>query len=443
MRERLKRTILNLLWQGALRQYRADAPTVIAVGGSVGKTSTKEAIATMLEKAGKRVTKSQGNLATDFGIALSLLGYSDTPASPLAWLRAGIRAWLRRPRSSSESHYYVLEYSSDQVGDTEFLTQRIPPDIAVLCTLVPVHMEQYKTEEAMIAETLSLLDAVPDSGVIVANHDDTHQRAALTKKRIGSRTLRWYGIPDKVSSRRSGVWINDRSVTEDGLAVRLDFVGNGLDALTARVKSVRVKTAVLGEYQLAPLAAAAAVGECLKIPASAIRTGLQAYELPAGRGRLIEGRQDMTIIDDTANASPEAVKAGLSVLASFPDKTGKRRRVAILGTMNELGATAEAAHEDVAFAAAKAATYFVAVGAYAPQMLKAAQKAGMSSNAMIGFPTPERLLQQLHQVVQRGDIVYLKASQNGMFLERVVKVLMANPAEASRLLVRQGKFWQR
>lgn len=444
MRDRLKQYLLNLLWKGALRQYQADSPTVIGIAGSVGKTSTKEAVATLLETAGHTVTKSYGNLATDFGIALSLLGYRDTPATKLGWLRVAARAAWGRPRramvAEKKSHYYVLEYSSDSAGDTTFLTDRIPPQLAILCTIVPVHMEQYGDEATMVQETLSLIDPVGADGLVIANVDDPVQERELTKKRLAERPIRWYGVRAKNAPKKGGVWLTQPERHDQGLRVQVQFIGNGVDSLTNHIKSVRAKTAVIAHYQLYPLAAAAAVGEYLKLPVSAIQAGLAAYQLPAGRGRLIEGRQDITIIDDTANASPEPVKMGLQTLKEF---AGSRRRVAVLGNMNELGAHTEAAHQEVGAVAAKTADYFIALGPNASAMLTGAKEAGMSESQMIAFPTPERLMSQMNQFFKRGDVVYLKASQNGMRLERIVKLLMLNPKDAPRLLVRQGKYWQK
>jgi UDP-N-acetylmuramyl pentapeptide synthase len=441
MRRYLRSLVLHLLWKGALRQYRSDRPLVIAVGGSVGKTSTKEAIATLLESSGFRVTKTIGNMATDFGVALSLLGFHDTPVGMFGWFRAILRSWTP-PKKYKEktAHYYVLEYSSDIQGDTNFLTKRIPPAVAVLTTVVPVHMEQYGSEAAMVEETISLIDGVPAEGIVIANADDPAQEKALSTERLGGRTVVWYGLAGRTLPKKSGLWIQERELSTHGLHAAFTWVGGkGFDALTNHPKPLTIQTRVLGSYQLYPLAAAAAVGYCNRLTPSVIQKGLELYELPAGRGRLIEGRNEVTIIDDTANASPEAVKAGLSLLKPF---AGKRRRVAILGTMNELGALSETAHKEVAEEATKHVNLLVVIGKYAPQMMKAAQAAGMPAGQVMRFATPEQFMGHLTQCVQRNDVVYIKASQNGMRLERVVKALMADPQQADKLLVRQGAYWQ-
>ena len=440
VRTHLRKLILHVIWYGAMRQYRSDKPIVIAVGGSVGKTSTKEAVAEVFAASDCIVTKTHGNMATDFGVALSLLGYTDTPPSMTAWLGVFLRStiWPSKKQNRSKPHYYVLEYSSDAMGDTAYLTKHIPPVTAILATLVPVHMEQYKTVETMVEETISLIDALPESGLILANYNDEYQRKALTKKRIGNRAILWYGKVDSTSPKQPGVWAHVSGMTQKGIEISLFNVSSTMDSVTKSTKGMSVQTSMVGEYQLSPVIAAAAVGGYYKIPTEKLSEALTAYVLPAGRGRLIEGRNGLTIIDDTANASPEAVKAGLSVLKPY---AGKRRRVAILGTMNELGEVSESAHKEIAEAAAEHAQFFVALGIYAPIMVATALKAGMTSDKVMGFATPEQFLSHMSQLIKRNDVVYVKASQNGMYLERIVRALMAHPEHAPELLVRQGTYW--
>lgn len=426
MRTALKALILNLMWTAALRRYHREQPKVVAVGGSVGKTSTKDAIVQVLQQTGRPVRYTFGNMATDSGVALSLLGFTDPPAGMGGWFKVLWRCFFLSGEKyiASQQPYYVLEYSSDAAGDTDYLTKRIKPDIAVLATLVPVHMESYKTEAAMIEETLRLTAGL-EPNQIVANVNDPHQRKQLPG-------AKWYGLyADKLPD---GLYADQIKRTDSGLQYTVKLRQTGAN------KALEVHSNVFANYQLLPMMAATAVGLLEGLSGSQIKEALESYKLPAGRGRLIEGLNEMTIIDDSANSSPEAVKAGLTVLKEF---AGKRHKVAILGTMNELGEMAEAAHKEIGKAAAGNSDFFVAVGKYKKQMLAAAKSAGLPATQMIGFDTPEKLIQQLGQIVHRHDVIYVKASQNGMYLERVVKALMAHPEQAAELLVRQGKFWHK
>jgi UDP-N-acetylmuramoyl-tripeptide--D-alanyl-D-alanine ligase len=402
------------------------------VVGSVGKTSTKEAIATVLERAGVPVRKTFGNLATDMGVPLSLLGYQEIPVGVFGWLGAWFRSLTARGVYTGEQRpYYVLEYSTDSVGDTDFLAARIPPHIVVVTALTPVHMEQYGTEEVMVDETLSIVKFLAEDGIIIAHTGDPQQRQHLES----DTRVRWYGLAGEGSE---GVLVKEQRFTDGKITAYITVTekeGQG------GKRGFTVQLPVYALHQLLPIAAAAAVGNTVGMPSSLVREGLAAYELPAGRGRLIEGRRDVTIIDDSANSSPAAVIAGLQSLARLAG--GTRRSVAILGNMNELGAITKEAHATIAREAAAHAAVLVAVGPHAKLMAQEAQAAGMGQGAVMQFQTPESLLETLQQVVRRGDVVLVKASQNGMYLERVVASLMAEPERATELLVRQGAFWKR
>ena len=424
--------MLDTMWVAVLQRYRGEKPRVIAVGGSVGKTSTKEALIRVLQATGRPVRYTFGNQATDMGVALSLLGFSEPPNGAMGWLKVLLRCFtVQADLKGKQQPYYILEYSSDAVGDTDFLTKRIPPDVAVLTTIVPVHMGSYKTEAAMQEETLRLVAGLREGGSVVANADDPIQRQNLV---AGNVPVAWYGILEKKAEPIEGLYADEIKQTEQGLSCRI-----AKHAGTQTTKGLPLETKMLAPYQLYPLVAAATVGIQEGLMGAQIKTALESYELPSGRGRLIAGHNEMTIIDDSANSSPAAVLAGLQVLKM---RAKKRRKVAILGTMNELGDQAEASHREIGAGAAVHADYFVALGQYHKLMLAAARKAGMEPRNMIGFQTPEQLIPKLEQIVRRGDLIYVKASQNGMFLERVVKNLMAHPEEAATQLVRQSGFWR-
>ncbi len=424
MKATIRQFVLTLMWGAVKRRYRAEDPYVIAVCGSVGKTSAKEAIAIMLETAGKPVVKTVGNLATDTGIPLSLLGFTEQVKGLSAWLKVMARsssAVFTKPKGRP---YWVLEFSSDKPGDHAFLGERIPIDVAVFTSGGPVHLEYYKTQEGVTAELADILKYRRDGGYVLINGDDQ-----FLKEIVWPELTYRFGV--------AGLTKHQNKVDLRGAAVALK-VKNMTCELSGDVK-LTANVAVVGKQQLAPLVAAAFIGHKEGLAAAEIKKGLEAYQVPAGRGRLIDGLKGSTIVDDSANASPEAAVAGVAMLKPWAQG---RRTVAILGTMNELGDSALEAHQEVAAAAAKSVDFLVVLGPFAQDMLKAAKTAGMASHRMLAFTTPEQLFSQLEQVIERNDIIYVKASQNGMRLERVVKRLMAHPADAPKLLVRQSESWQ-
>jgi UDP-N-acetylmuramyl pentapeptide synthase len=419
--------VLELLWGAVARRHRAESPYVIAVTGSVGKTSTKEALATILHESGKRVVKTEGNLATDSGIPLSLMGYGQKVAGRRAQLAVAWRALTMRFPVAKEPVYWVLEYSSDAPGDLAFLAKHVAPNVVVITSGGPVHLEYYKAQEAVVAELHSLVDYLLPEGYVVLNGDDPFLS-----------TLTW--PKDTIRYGMAGLTTRKAAVEVRAEMAALHAKGMSLRITDAQQKVAEtVEVAVIGKQQAVSVVAAVAVAQREGLTWKQIRKGVTSYQIPPGRGRLIPGVKGTTLIDDSANASPEAAVAGVAMLRPWAKG---RRTVAVLGTMGELGAEAEEAHREVGRAAAKTVDFLVAIGQYAKTMTAAAQEAGLPSHRMLAFDTPEHLASQLDQVVERGDIIYVKASQNGMRLERLVKQLMADPSQAATLLVRQTSAWR-
>ena len=171
---------------------------------------------------------------------------------------------------------------------------------------------------------------------------------------------------------------------------------------------------------------------------------LEKIEARPGRMKLISGKREIQIIDDTYNSSPKASKAALDVLQTFKfNQNKKHRRVAILGNMNELGNKEEKFHQELGEYVAGRADALVAVGLNAQAMAEGAVSKGMKPETIITFSNPTELIHRLDDVVNRGDVILIKASQNKMRFERIVKALMLNPEKSDKILVRQAKYWQK
>lgn len=426
-----KQLLRTLLWKAVHRLAAIENPTIVAVTGAVGKTSTKEAIALVLEQSGKPVRKSIANLNTDIGVPLSILGYHKVPSSLGARMRL-LGRLLLVPQKPYNHPFYVLEYSADHPGDIGFLTHQLPPQDAVITQIVPAHMQAYASFDDLVTEKMTLVKDLKDQGVAILNADDPKQK----ERSKDLKNVIWYGLREQ-AGKQPGVWGHDLEFTKKGWKFRVSFVRpKGMDAIGAvQFQTFAVQTRVLGKHHLYSLLAAAAIGMQEHVPSAKIKAALEAYKLPPGRGGLIDGQRGMSIIDDTYNASPEAVKQGLDMLQEL--RTPTRRSVVVLGNMNELGEMAESLHKEVAAYAANKADFLVFIGPFGSVMAKEAEKAGHLGHRSMSFLTPEQFIDRIDQVVKRDDLLYIKGSQNGVRLERVVKKLMAHPEEAATLLVRQ------
>lgn len=428
---------LYVLWLGALRKVRAEQPYVIAITGTIGKTTVKEAIAEVLTKSNHLVVKTAGNMGSDMGLPLSLLGFTAQPDGFLEWLSAMLLSFFPPIKKTKERPYYVLEFSADKPGDIAFLAKRIPPDVAVLTAITPVHMALYPDFQDLIKEKTSLLDGLKPGGYVVLNHDDPEQ----LKIGDGRNDVVWYGL-SPLPNKLEGCFCKNLKRSDDlYLTAELVYIkpGRTMDTIgKSQPQTMVVQSKVATDYQFRSLLGAAVVGLREGLSPIAIKNALEKYEIPNGRGKFIAGQKDIVIFDDTYNASPDAVKQGLQ---SLRELARGKRVVAILGRMNELGKMSKEAHSEIGRVAAKNVDFLVAVGQFAGEVCAGAEKGGMAKGKFIDFSTTEHLIDKLEQVVQRGDLVYVKGSQNGVRLERVVKQLMLHPKDASKHLVRQHGNW--
>jgi UDP-N-acetylmuramoyl-tripeptide--D-alanyl-D-alanine ligase len=398
--------ILAVMWNGVRRKIAQERPTVIAVTGSVGKTSAKEAIATVLEATGLAVVKTQGNLGTDMGVPLSLFGFSDPPAGWAEWLRALWRGIFPPLVRYDKAPVYVLEYASDKPGDIAFLTDRLAPDIGVVTKVTPVHLQFFKDMDELVGEEVAVASGVMATGKLVVNADDPYQTFLQN---------------------------DPRTVTYQLLAAKPVAMGWEFD-----VEGQNYHAPVVGRHQLYPILAAVAVGKLFGLTADVIAAQVATCAVPPGRGRLIEGRDGIMIIDDSYNASPAAVMAALEMLCAY---SGDRRKVAVLGRMNELGDRATELHRKVGEAAIHV-NILVAVGEFAAEVRDGALSAGLSAKCIFTYKSTEEAVEKIPHVIRSHDVVLVKGSQNGVRLERLVKSLMMRPDDAERLLVRQEAYWQ-
>ncbi len=194
----------------------------------------------------------------------------------------------------------------------------------------------------------------------------------------------------------------------------------------------------MGSYQIYVLLPAIAVGLTQGFSLQECVDSLKNFTPPPGRMTMIPGIRGSTILDSTYNASPDAVKEALNLLM----EVSPGRKVAVLGNMNELGDKTEAFHRDVGKLAHKRADVLVTVGDLARFISEEAQKEGHSAQDIYHYEDADAASKFLSTLVQEGDTVLVKGSQNRVRLERLVEALMADPSQAKDLLVRQEKHWK-
>jgi UDP-N-acetylmuramoyl-tripeptide--D-alanyl-D-alanine ligase len=356
---------------------RFDLP-VVGVTGSVAKSSTKEAIATVLveDRPVSAVLKSEGNENNEIGLPLTVLR-------------------LRRSHEIA-----VLEMGMYVGGEIAELSRIALPSIGVVTAVRPIHLSRAGTLEAIEEAKAELVEALPADGLAVLNADDPRVRRMAARTAARSVT---YGFAPDADVRAEAIV----SLGLDGMAFQI----------VARGDRGAVRLPRLGRHAVHNALAAAAVGLEVGSSLEKIVDGLsRPWTLPH---RSVVLRLDgVTVIDDAYNAGPDSVTAALDALAALPG-----RHVAVLGRMAELGELEEAAHAAVGRQVAAVLDLLVAVGTATQPLVDAAIAAGLPVEQIVHVPDADAALAELPGRLRQGDMVLVKASRSEA-LERVVDGLV-------------------
>ena len=419
--------LLTLISKGILWRYK---PKIIAVTGNLGKTSTKDAIYTVLKNEGS-IRRSEKSFNGDFGIPLTIIGAKSGWGSVFAWVEVifiGLGKIIIKDKTYPKT--LVLEVGADKPKDISSVAKWLKPDVVVITHLpeVPVHIEFFPTLDSLIEEKISLARHTKKDGTLILNGDD--QKIMKAKEKLPFR-LFTFGENENADLRASNIQILEPTEhSEGGLAFKIDFDGKSFPVNLPKVYSKGYVTVAI---------AALSVAYALGVNMVTAISELKDYETPPGRARLIAGEKGTIIIDDTYNSSPAACESGLHMLKDLP--FGKRK-IAVIGDMLELGKHTSDAHREIGKVAKKSAVLLVTVGTRAKDVALGAMDAGMSEKKIIEVDDAIAAADALKAILKVGDVMYIKGSQ-GMRMERTVKLLMAEPEQAGELLVRQEKEWQK
>lgn len=403
----------------AVAGYFAAHPEVklVVVTGSVGKTSTKTAIATVLSQK-YRVRLHEGNHNTHMSVPLAILGvkYPDNIKSFFEW-RAAIKAARAKILAPTDVDVIVQELGADYPGDIEQFGTYLKPDVAVVTAVTPEHMEFFKTMDAVAHEELA---AANFSRLALINRDDIDGAYA---QYLNNPNLDTYG-----TSAAAEYHFEEQDFAVDTGHVGT-FVGPELpDGVQATIK-------VVGEHNVRPAIAAAAVGLKYGLTAQQIQAGLAAVAPIPGRMNLLRGLGGSTIIDDTYNSSPVAASSAVQTFYSLQAP----QRIAIMGSMNELGESSAAEHEKIGkLFHPDMVEWVITIGEEAEKYLAPAAHA--NGCQVKSFQNAVQAGAFAHSVLDKDALVLAKGSQGGVYAEEAVKILLLDQADVSKL-VRQSPAW--
>ncbi len=416
--------ILAFLARATLARY---APKIVAVAGSVGKTSTTRAVTATLARSFS-TRGSVKNHNNEIGVPLTILGEAVTGGrSPFAWIAILWRGFrLAFGPTRAYPKILVLEMATDHPGDLAHLASIAPPDVAVLTAISEEHTEFLGDLDGVAEEEGSIVRSLPKHGTAVLNADD--ERVAGMKAQAPSAVLFGFGENANVRAERA-----EPELALGTVFTRFDLVVDG------RRFPVNLPNA-LGDGNVYAALAAASVALAFHVDPAVIPFGLAEYEPPPGRLRVLPGIKETMLIDDTYNSSPRAAELALRTFQRLPIRSGGRR-IAVLGDMLELGSLTESAHHRVGTLAAHSGIeWLLGVGPASVSLCRGAREAGMAEERVFHFQTSQEAGRFLQERIHPGDLILIKGSQ-GIRTEHIVKELMAEPERARELLVRQSKEW--
>jgi UDP-N-acetylmuramoyl-tripeptide--D-alanyl-D-alanine ligase len=369
---------LKALQRLATAWRRQLGAAVIGVTGSTGKTSTKDILKALLEPH-RRTVASRANYNTEIGLPLEIL---DAPEGTEALV---LEMGMRGPRQIAE------------------LAAIAEPDVGVIVSVGPVHLELLKSIEAIAAAKAELIEALPGTGTAVVPVAEPLLEPHLAHTQA---TIITFGPGGDVSLTR-----------QTAHSVEIDAEGAAL------VLEVPFRQAHLRRNLLAAVAAARAIGVAPR--------GRVELELSAGRGQRIELADDVTVLDDCYNANPMSMRAALDELAATAPGAPAGRRLAVLGDMLELGPDARAYHQELGEHAARAGVdVLVTVGPLAASIADGFDSEGVRDGEAYSVADAGEAAALVRELIEPGDVVLVKASR-GIGLELVTDALAADLAEHS------------
>ena len=362
----VENTVKAIQQIAAYKRSQVDIP-VVAVTGSVGKTSTKDIVAAVMSQKYK-VLKTQGNLNNDIGLPFTLLRLHDENA-------------------------IVVEMGMNHFGEISLLTSIAKPTLAIITNIGTAHIGNLGSRENILKAKLEILEGLQGNSVIINNDNDLlSDWAEKNKEKYNIIT---YGINNK----------NSKYVAED--------IHSYEDRSEYRIDGKEVVVPVGGEHFVLNSLCAIAVGRYFDIPMAKITEGISGFELTKGRMEIEKAKCGASIINDTYNANYDSMKAAIEYL----EKIEGKRKIAVLGDMKELGEYSESLHRKVG-EEVKDIDILITIGELAKCIEETADV-----REMLHFDNNESALEYLKKIMKKDDIILLKAS-NSMNFKEIVNAIM-------------------
>jgi UDP-N-acetylmuramoyl-tripeptide--D-alanyl-D-alanine ligase len=397
-------------------------PIIIGITGSVGKTSTRAAVFSVVSQKFSAYTPPK-NLNDKIGLPLGIIGLDSPGRSLWGWGAVFVHAtvlWLFARRYPK---VLVLEYGIDRVGEMDELLAIAKPNIGILTAIGLSHYEFFKDTETIEREKGRLIEAVQavSGNAVVLNADN---ELTLRQRDKTQATVLTYG------TREAAIRVNK-------IEEHLNDAASTTVSVTTPTRTIDATLMAVGTTHVSSCLAAVAVAEVMHIETDLVQKGLSHYRPAPSRLSVLSGLKRSVLIDDTYNAAPDSMHEALVLFSRFPGA----HKIAVLGDMLELGPLFEDAHQAVGVEVARIApAHLVTVGAGGKIIAESALKAGFPEERIISFDRSDDAQIPVQNIVREGSVVLVKGSQ-GMRMEKIVKEVMAEPMRATELVCRQYGKW--
>ena len=372
----VENTVKALQQIAAYKRSLYDIP-VVAITGSVGKTSTKDIVASTLSKK-FHVLKTQGNFNNEIGLPLTILRLKDHDAM-------------------------VVEMGMNSFGEIRLLTNIAKPTVAVITNIGTAHIGMLGSRENILKAKLEILEGLQENGTVIINNDNDllHSWYENEKSKYPIIT---YGIQNPSDIQASNITSNEEGST-----------------YTAKIKEncYPVTVKVGGEHFVYNSLSAIAVSKVFDIPMQDVLNGILEFELTKKRMEMKKAKNGALVINDCYNANYDSMKVALDYLGKMPDA----RKIAVLGDMLELGDYSKELHEKVGEAVAEnQIDMLICVGNEAKNIAKKAEEKGMKKENIFRTNSNEEAIQILQEKMQKEDAILLKAS-NGLNFTQICNAI--------------------
>ena len=349
---------------------------VVGITGSVGKTSTKDIISSIMARKYK-VLKTQGNLNNQIGLPLTILSLRDEDA-------------------------LVVEMGMGDLGEIRNLSKIAKPDIAVITNVGTSHIGNLGSRENILKAKLEIIEGLKENGTLIINNDNDMLHKWNEEEKM--KNVVTFGIDEKSTFMAKNIKLYENSSNYD-----INFNG----------KIYNIQINIGGKHFVYNSLCAIAVGTIFGISIEEIKKGIEKFELTKSRMEIIK-KDSITIINDCYNASFDSMKASIEYLKS---QNNSGRKIAVLGDMLELGEFSKDLHEKVGKVAAENnIDILITIGKESKNIARAARYSGIDEKNIFEFNNNEEGIEKIKEIIRQNDIILIKAS-NGMNFKEIVEAI--------------------